>query len=218
MKILDIITAPWAIIPEKLIEIREIYLSRVRGEKADLKEIEARLGKPLENEHEGYEVIDGVAVLPIHGVIAKRANMFHQVSGGASSELIGEEFRNALNDPTVKSILLDIDSPGGAVDGTADLANFIHASRGEKSIVAFTDGMMASAAYWIGSAADRMFISGDTTEVGSIGVVATHVDVSGAEEKAGVKTTEIVAGKFKRMASSHKPLDSEGHAEDRIDE
>lgn len=212
MKPLDILTAPWAIVPEKYNEIREIYFTHLRGEKIDIKEVEARIGKKLENDEQGYQNIDGVGVVPINGIIAKKMNMFSEISGGASSELVARDFRRAMNDPGVKAILLDIDSPGGAVDGTQDLANLIYSSRGKKPICAFTDGMMASAAYWIGSAADEIFISGDTPQVGSIGVVASHVDVSKAEESKGIKTTEIVAGKYKRIASRYAPLSEEGQA------
>jgi signal peptide peptidase SppA len=212
MKPLDILTAPWAIVPEKYNEIQEIYFTHLRGEKIDIKGIEARLGRKLENQEQGYENINGVGVVPINGVIAKKMNMFSEISGGASTQLVERDFRGAMNDTQVKAILLDIDSPGGAVDGTQDLANVIYEARGKKPICAFTDGIMASAAYWIGSAADKIFISGDTTQVGSIGVVASHVDISKAEESRGVKTTEIVAGKYKRIASRYSPLSEEGKA------
>ena len=69
---------------------------------------------------------------------------------------------------------------------------------------------MASAAYWIGAAADAVVISSDVVQVGSIGVVATHTDVSKSEEMQGIKTTEIVAGKYKRIASQYAPLTQEG--------
>jgi len=137
-------------------------------------------------------------------------NMFSKISGGVSTELIGRDFTQAMNDPNVKSIVFYIDSPGGSVDGTQELARMVMSARGKKEVVAYTDGMMASASYWIGSAADKVYISGDTTQVGSIGVVAQHVDVSKAEEKMGVKTTEIVAGKYKRVASQYGPLTEEG--------
>lgn len=212
MKLLDILASPWAIIPAKLNEIQEIYFTHLRGEKIDIKGIEARIGRKLENEEQGYENIQGVGVIPINGVIAKRMNLFSEISGGVSTQLIARDFKEAMNDRKVKAVLLDIDSPGGAVDGTQDLANLIYQSRGKKPIAAFTDGMMASAAYWIGSAANEIFISGDTTQVGSIGVVASHVDVSKAEERSGMKTTEIVAGKYKRIASRYAPLSEEGQA------
>jgi signal peptide peptidase SppA len=212
MQLLDVLNAPWAIVPEKLLEIREIYFTHLRGEKIDLRGVEARLGQPLNNQREPYQVIDGVAVLPVEGVIAKRMNLFTRISGGVSTQLLERDFRAALADDRAHSILLSVDSPGGNVDGVFELAQTIYAARGKKPVVALADGMMASAAYWIGSAADRVFITGETTQVGSIGVVATHTDISKAEEMRGVKTTEITAGKYKRIASEHKPLSDEARA------
>lgn len=219
MRLIDVITAPWAIQPEKLIEIRGIYETHLRGEKIDLKPIEAALGRSLDNHSQGYEVTDGVAVIPVDGVIAKRMNLFTQISGGVSTDLLARDFRAALDDPEVEAIVLNIDSPGGTVDGTADIASLVFESRGIKPIVAFTDGMMASAAYWIGSAADKVYIGNDVTSVGSIGVVATHQDVSKAQEMAGVKTTEVYAGRYKRVASQYEPLTDEGRAtiQERVD-
>lgn len=208
--LLNILNDPWAIIPDKLVQIQEIYIERRQKEKIDLREIEAQTGKPLKKKEQGYENRNGVAIIPIDGVIAKKMNLFTDISGGASIQLIERDFREALEDPEVKSILLYIDSPGGSVDGVQELGNLIFESRGKKPIVAFTDGMMASAAYWFGSAADEIFISSDTTQVGSIGVVASHLDVSKAEEMSGYKTTEIVAGKYKRIASQFAPLTEQG--------
>lgn len=219
MKLLDVLTAPWAIVPDKLLEIQEIYATHLRGEKIDIRAVEARLGRPLANEQKGYDIRDGVAVLPLDGVIAKRANLFSQVSGGVSTELVGRDFRQALADPEVHSIVLNIDSPGGTVDGTQALAALIHGARGTKPVIAYTDGMMASAAYWIGSAADQVVIGGPTPTVGSIGVVAKHVDVSAAEAQRGLRTTEIVAGKQKRVASQYGPLTEDGRKsmQDQVD-
>ena len=210
MRVIDILTSPWAIVPEKLNEIVSIYDTHLRGDKIDIKALEAKIGQPLQREEQGYETVDGVAIIPIDGVISKKMNLFTRISGGASTQLVARDLRAALADPDVASIVLHIDSPGGAVDGTADLAGAVFAARGKKPIVALADGLMASAAYWIGSAADKIYITGETTTVGSIGVVATHVDMSRYEEKIGVKTTEVYAGKYKRIASSYKPLSDEG--------
>jgi signal peptide peptidase SppA len=212
MKILEILNSPWAIIPETQQEIREIYLTHVRGESIDLKDIETRIGKPLERKEQGYDVIDGVAVIPIEGPIAKRMNLFTQVSGGSSTELIERDFDNALVDSGVKAIVLKIDSPGGQVDGIQELSKLIYENRGKKPIAAFTNGTMASAAYWIGSAAEKIFISSDTVQIGSIGVATTHSDISRSEDMRGIKTTEIYAGKYKRIASEYRPLTAEGKA------
>lgn len=210
MKLLDILTAPWAIEPAKLAEIQAIYATHLRGDKIDLAGVEQRLGRPLANEPKPYDIVDGVAVLPIEGVVAKRANMFMQISGGASMQMIERDLRAALADPAVHSVILSIDSPGGTVDGTQALANAVRAGREVKPIVTLASGTMASAAYWIGSAASAVYIADATTNVGSIGVVAKHMDISAAEKAAGVKTTEIYAGKFKRIASQYEPLTQDG--------
>lgn len=212
MRLIDVINAPWAITPDLLAEIQEIYVRHMRGEKIDIKGLEARIGAPLNNEPKGYEVHDGVAVLPIDGVIAKRMNLFSQISGGVSSQLVMRDFHAALADQSVVAIVLAIDSGGGTVDGTQELAQAIHAARGIKPILTHSDGMIASAAYWIGAAADKITVSSNNVIVGSIGIVTKHVDVSQAEAKVGVKTTEISSGRYKRITSGYSPLTAEGLA------
>lgn len=217
---MDVLTSPWAIVPEKLLEIQNIYATHLRGDKIDLKAVEAKLGKPLENQRREYENHQGVGVIRIDGVLARRANLFMQISGGTSTELALAQFRAALRDREAHSILLVIDSPGGTVDGTQELAETVFANRGQKPISAVALGTVASAAYWIGAAADQLYLASDTTMVGSIGVVATHVDVSQAERQAGITTTEIAAGKYKRIASQYAPLTQEGRAsmQDMVDQ
>ena len=212
MKLLDVLTAPWAIVPEKLLEIQTIYATHLRGDKIDLKAVEAQLGRPLENERKNYENKQGVGIIRVEGVLARRMNVFSRISGGTSTEQMRAQFRAALNDPEASSILMVIDSPGGTVDGTQEFAEEIYRSRGKKPIKAVALGTIASAAYWIGAAADELYLASDTTVVGSIGVVATHVDVSRAEDRMGIKTTEITAGKYKRIASQYAPLSQEGRA------
>ena len=210
MNVTDVLYSPWAIVPDRLLQIQAIYAAHTRGEKADLAALEAQAGKPLQNDPQGYVVRNGAALIPLRGVIAKRMNMFSAISGGASSELMVRDVRQALDDPAVKSIVLLVDSPGGTVDGTQAAAAAIRSARARKPIAAFSDGMMASASYWFGSAAGSIYIDSGTAQVGSIGVVATHVDVSRREEMLGVKTTEIVAGKYKRIASQYGPLTEDG--------
>ena len=217
MKLLDVLTAPWAIEPAKLLEIQAIYATHLRGDKIDISALEAKLGRPLANEAKPYTIQDGVAIIPVEGVIAKRANLFSQISGGVSTELVGRDIKDALADPAVHSIILAIDSPGGTVDGTTTLADLVAGAT--KPVVSLASGTMASAAYWIGSAANSNFITESTTIVGSIGVVATHQDVSKAQEAQGIKTTEIFAGQYKRIASSYAPLSKEGRQtmQDQVD-
>lgn len=212
MKILDILTSPWAMQPEKYEEVVGIYRTHLRGEKIDLKAIEAAIGRPLANESKPYEVVDGVAILDVSGVLAKGMSMFMRVCGGTSTAYLQRDLQMALDDPTVKAIILNVDSPGGAVDGTQELAQAVFSARERKPIVSLADGTMASAAYWIGSAASEVFIVSDTTAVGSIGIITTHVDRSQAEAVSGVKTTPIYSGKYKATGHPYAPLSEEDKA------
>lgn len=216
---LGVLSSPWAIEPAKLLEIQAIYSARLRGDKLDLAAVEKRLGRPMANEARSYNIQDGVAVLPIEGVIAKRMNLLTQVSGGTSTQLAGQALQDAINDPAVHSIILSIDSPGGTVDGTQALADTVYAARQSKTIITLASGCMCSAAYWIGSAASSVYIADSTTVVGSIGVVTSHTDVSGSQAKEGLKTTEISAGKYKRIASQYAPLTQAGQQsiQDQVD-
>lgn len=216
-RVLDVINSPWAILPEKLDTIALVYDAKLRGEKLEIDSFfesddRSQNKKP-------YDVIKGVGVVSIHGVLAKRMNLFHAISGGASHEMIGRAYQQALNDRDVKAIILDVDSPGGTVDGTAELSGLIFDNRNKKKTISLANGLMASAGYWIGSATGEVVLSGVATDVGSIGVVATHVDYSEQDKKRGITVTEVYSGKYKRIVSQNKALDSVGraHMQERVD-
>lgn len=211
-QLFSIVCGPWAILPATYSIIHEICARHLRGERLTSSEIEARIGRKHEP-MDGREVPSDVALIEISGVLAKRMNLLGAISGGTSLEIMRNQFQSAVDDPSIKSILLYVDSPGGSVDGTQEFASLIHSARGKKPITAWSDGEIASAAYWIAAAADEIYLSTGTVDVGSIGVVATHVDQSAREEQEGLKVTEIVAGKYKRIASSHAPLSKSGRDE-----
>jgi signal peptide peptidase SppA len=196
-------------LPARLVEIQEIYATHLRGDKIDIPAIEARLGRPLANEQQDYTVDRGVAVLQISGVLANKANMFQKISGGASAQQLEQQVQSMRADPRVNSVVLDIDSPGGSVLGIPALGEAIRALAAEKPTVSVCTGSMCSAAYWVGSAANAVYISGITDYIGSIGVVATH---QYDPKAANVQTTEITAGAYKRIASENQPLSKEGKA------
>ena len=218
MKLLEIMSAPWMLAPEQLAEIQAIYQSHLRGDKIDIKGIVAKVAAQ-ESPVKGYDVIDGAAIITIDGIISKKRTFWSYFFGGSASSEVAQLFSAAMADPAVESILLDIDSPGGTVDGTQELAELIFSYRGQKPIIAWTDGKMASAAYYIGAAADAIYISGDMPDIGAIGVTMLHVDYSEAARKAGVRETDIYAGRYKRIASSNRPLSGEGKAylQDQVD-
>lgn len=213
MTLTDLLTGPWALAPGKLAELQDIYAAHARGDVIDLAAVEARLGRKLgNNTPTAYEVVDTVAVLPVQGVLAPKANMFMEISGGMSLQMMMRAFEDSLNDPSVRSVILHMDTPGGSVLMTPEFAAAIQAAQDRKPVIAFSDGQMASAGVWIGSAAQGVYISGPTVQVGSIGVVAMHRDFSKREEQMGVKTTEVTAGRYKRMAGQFEPLTTEGRA------
>lgn len=220
MTVLDVLNAPWAILPNRLEEIQGIYAARSRGEELDIAAVEARIGRPLGTEQQqGYEVRNGAALIPLHGVLAQRMNLMTNMSGGTSTELFARDVQTAAADPTVKALILLADTPGGTVAGTQTAAAAVRAVRGVKPIATMVQGLMASAGVWIGSATDLTVLDSGTAQVGSIGVVATHVDVSQREQAMGIKTTEIVAGRFKRVASQYGPLTETGQRviQDQVD-
>lgn len=206
MNLLELITSPWAIEPDKLREIQAIYATHFRGEKIDVAAIEARLGRPLANEQQRYTVEPGgVAVLQMSGVIAPKANLFMSVSGGLSTQMATKQIESAIADSRVKSIVLAIDSPGGNVIGTPEMATAVRAMSAEKPIVTHSDGSLCSAAYWIGAAANAIYLSGSVVQAGSIGIV---VDRS-YNPASSIQKEQIVAGRYKRIAKDNEPLSDE---------
>jgi signal peptide peptidase SppA len=126
-------------------------------------------------------------------------------SGLTSYEGIAAQLREAGQDPEVRSVLLDISSPGGEAAGMAGLADLIRSVRQTKPVTAFVNDMAASAAYGIASAASEIVIS-PTSIVGSIGVVMLHADRSGELAAQGVKPTLIFAGSHKVDGNPFEPL------------
>jgi signal peptide peptidase SppA len=213
MKILDILNRPWAILDTKLQSMQDVYERHAAGEKFDVEGLKAALGERTDNSggDSGYTVDNGVAIVPIEGVLSKRMNLMSYFSGGTSTQELQQTLDAVAKDPAVHSAILSIDSPGGEVDGTQLAANAIAQLNKTKQVIAFVDGQADSGAYWLASQASKIFMADDTTEVGSIGVVVTHVDRSKANEMAGRKVTEVTAGKYKRVASTHNPLTPDGH-------
>ena len=145
-------------------------------------------------EMEQMQIIDGMAHIPIGGVIGKKLSGMEKGSGAVDVNDISRELHVATADPNVTRILLHIDSPGGMVTGTPELSAQI--GRIKKPVYAFTDGSMASGAYWIGASADAIFAT-ETANIGSIGVYLPVIDSTEAMAKRGLKVDLITAGTLK---------------------
>jgi capsid assembly protease len=131
--------------------------------------------------------------------------------GAMTYERLAQTFRKALQDPAVGAIVFDIDSPGGSAYGLMEFAGEVYAARSQKKIVAVANSMAASAAFWIGSAAEELVIT-PSGEVGSVGVFGAHEDHSKELEQAGIKVTLISAGKYKTEGHPFGPLSEESLA------
>lgn len=151
----------------------------------------------------------GIATVPLKGVLAPPHPILQMIFG-IEHPLVAFErnVKTALADPDVGALIVDIDSPGGVVDGIPEAAATLRSLRGSKPIVAVANTMAASAAYWLMAQADELSVT-PSGAVGSIGVYATHRDMSGSMKLMGVDTTLISAGKYKTEGNPWEPLSEE---------
>ena len=167
----------WAIEPDYLKAISKESLS-------------TRSEKPLNNSR-SVSIRDGTAIIPVHGVITARTTLFSLFAGGTSLEDLAKDFSEALNSNEVTSILFDIDSPGGVAVGPFEMAEMIFKGRSKKPIYSYIGRNGSSAAYWLASATEKIFVN-PSALVGSIGVVTT-IPVQEQPDMDGYKNIEIVS-------------------------
>lgn len=149
-----------------------------------------------------------IAVVPVVGPIENRPSFMGAECGWPSAGVIADQVEALVADSSVKAVVLDMDTPGGVAAGIPEAAGRIYRARGKKPIIAVANGMAASAGYWLGTAADKMFVT-PSGEVGSVGVFSMHTDMSAAMEAEGVKKTIIKAGKYKAEMNPFEPLTEE---------
>lgn len=203
----------WAIRPTVLGELYALaadgrFLEAMRGESADARR---KRGRPR-------KINGGVQVVGLKGVLMPMG--FLGMLFGLENPLdsFNRAFSEAIGDPEVGAVVLDVDSPGGVVDFIPETAAMINAAKGSKPIVAVANPLSASAAYWLASQADEISVT-TSGEAGSIGVYAAHRDLSGALEMQGIKTTLVSAGKYKVEGNPYEPLSEEarGHIQQDVD-
>lgn len=149
-----------------------------------------------------------VAVIPIQGMLTHRARLVRRglsVGEATSTEDVEQQLMAAANDPRVQRIILDIDSPGGSVEGVPELAALIRQVRARVPVTAVANSTAASAAYWLASQASELVATPSAT-VGSIGVYAIHEDRSAELEQQGRRVTLIAAGPRKLDGHPYGPL------------
>jgi ClpP class serine protease len=160
----------------------------------------------------------GIAVVPVLGPLVSRGDWLTELFGLRSYGDVSEAVEAAFADPATRAVLLELDSPGGEVGGLFDLVDQIAAVRtaADKPLWAVASESALSAAFAIASAADRLYVT-RTAEVGSVGVVAIHVDESAADAMSGLKWTFVHAGRKKVDGNPHEPLSPEAFADIQAD-
>lgn len=143
-----------------------------------------------------YEVVEGIAIIPIEGTLVQKSGYIGAWSGITGYDGIRAQFLAAQRDPDVRAIVFDCDSPGGEVAGCFDLVDTIYDARGDKPMWSILSESAYSACYAIASAADRIIVP-RTGGTGSVGVICACVDLSRALDQQGIKVELITYGKHK---------------------
>jgi capsid assembly protease len=159
----------------------------------------------------GYDVVAGVAVVPVSGTLVQKLGTMRPYSGMTGYDGIRANLSMALEDEAVRAIVLDVDSPGGEVAGCFDLVDAIYGSRGRKPMWSILSENAYSAAFAIASATDRIVVP-RTGGTGSVGVICAHVDFSQALTAAGINVTLITYGDRKADGNEFKALSKEALA------
>lgn len=214
----------WAIQPEKLEAIMGFLHLKALGQSADADVIAQIHGQAESTAARAQKVSasskGSVAVMPLYGLILHRGSSMGDISGptATSTQKFTQQFRQALNDPTVQAIVIDVDSPGGTVEGVDELASEIRAAKGKKQTIAVSNCLCASAAYYIASACDEIVVS-PSSLTGSIGVYTDHLDASKYYEELGVKVSMIKFGENKAEGNPYEPLSDSArtHLQDMVD-
>ena len=164
-------------------------------------ELEDIYGAPLPKPY----TVGTTAIIPIKGVITSGLHPIYRVIGFADTEQIAGWIRAAVANPLVEEILLRIDSPGGMVTGTPELAAAVAAADRMKPVLAHTSGMMDSAAYWIASQA-RAICCTPSADVGCVGVYQLYYDQTAYLATMGIKASIFKSGDLKAAGHPDIPM------------
>lgn len=191
-----LVCEPWLITPvmhKQLCDIVSAHIMRPTEQHA----IAAQM--PVNPSPRAFAVAgDNVAVIPVDGVIGRKFSSTLYSSGVTSVDVLARLVDMAANDEEINAIMLVFDSPGGSVQGVAEAGMAVKRASETKPVIAYADGQMASAAYWIGSQASAIY-SWDESSIGSIGVYSAFLDQSRAYEMAGLKPEIFKSGEHKGM-------------------
>jgi signal peptide peptidase SppA len=192
---------PGAINPLRVKEAADFHLERTvsglvaTGASAP-QQAKAQAGAAQQPGEDIYDIVNGVAMIPVRGLLSKYPSFWSYFTGAKSMQELTQWVKGATADQAVNSILLQVDSPGGTVAGVSDLVQAVYDARKIKDVIAYISDLGASAAYHIASQADRIYADVDAM-VGSIGTYIVVPDWSEYAKQDGVKIHVVRAGEFK---------------------
>lgn len=201
----------WAILPGQLRDIVSGFNAYLVGGPASEKLAEQlREGRSRQADtlQQSQEQAPGVAIISLYGTIFPRGSLFAALCGAADAHTLAATLRAAADDPTVVSIILDVDSGGGAVSGVDVAAEAVRYAASKKKLTAVANTTMCSAAYWIASGATEIVVT-SAAEVGSIGVIGTHTDETALLEGEGLKVTYVRSVPGKALGQSAEAMDGD---------
>lgn len=184
-------------------------LIRPTGEVVMLGDFDGPTDEPAERR--GYDVVSGVAVIPVQGTLVQKLGTLRPYSGMTGYDGIRANLSMAMEDDEVRAIVLDCDSPGGEVAGCFDLVDSIYSARGTKPMWSILTENAYSACYAIASATDRIVVP-RTGGTGSVGVICAIVDFSKMLSEAGIVVELITYGDRKADGNPYNPLSKEARA------
>lgn len=203
--------ANWLCLPTKLEQIKgflELKATGVDVTEEEVQGILASAASPYDafRGEDGQRIdVDGIRYISMFGVVAPRMNLMMRFSGGTSTQQLINEFKAAAKDDSVKTVLFHVDSPGGVATMVPELGDLILELRKTKRVVTVAEGMMASAALWVGTAASEVYAS-TSTEVGSQGAYRILMSQEAANSEAGVDYRVIRAGEFKALGNEYEKI------------
>jgi len=197
---------PWALTEQAMGQMQTFIQSMSVSDLIDVRAATKNRGVPQKLEDETYRVENGIAMVPVYGKMFPRANTQMQVSGGTSMNVLNKTLKEVEGREDVKGAVLVFDSPGGSVKGVERVTNTLRGM--ETQTTAFAQGTMASAAYWIGSAADKV-VANATSLVGSIGVYKTLVSKHDKMEEEGLNVEVVRSAPKKALGNEMEPNNEE---------
>lgn len=208
-------TEPWALEPQTFRIILHALDNHVPGTpREQIEPVAHYRDEELytdDDDTEEYLEQHGIAVIPVHGIIGKKLSWLELLCGGCDLNQVSYLIDQAVKDSRVRAIVLDIESPGGTCTGLPEITRKIQAADEIKPVYAYTDGVCASAAYWI-AASCREILAAPSSHVGNVGCYIMVMDYSRWYEEAGIKHDPIVQGEFKLAGAKFKALTDQERA------